>query len=242
MVVGRFKLQARKSFEFLSATLVIKQYLNNTPWGKRKLILGGHWSDQKGWLILNESHQDITKKLKLPTNSFDVIFLEHVFEHIEFDDAIFFLKEARRVLRPGGILRIVSPFLERIMKTTFNKNSKKDKSYIQNILIKLNYPELNNLVKSIGLNGIFEDPQMFFLNAIFRENDHKFIWSAKFLTLLMNKLKFNNVKIYRPGYGHKKEYCLERKQRGVYMGLDRKKDAKAKSVYDIESLAVEGTS
>lgn len=43
-------------------------------------------------------------------NSFDVIVLFHVFEHLDGNrDARVFLSEARRVLRPGGLLCILSP-------------------------------------------------------------------------------------------------------------------------------------
>ena len=55
---------------FFSAPFKIWFYLNHTPKGQRKLILGGHWSNHKGWLVLDENDQDITKKLKISNKEF----------------------------------------------------------------------------------------------------------------------------------------------------------------------------
>jgi len=48
--------------------------------------------------------------------SFDVVYHSHVLEHFAREAAPAFLKECRRVLRPGGILRIAVPDLENIVR------------------------------------------------------------------------------------------------------------------------------
>jgi predicted SAM-dependent methyltransferase len=43
--------------------------------------------------------------------SVDVVYTSHMVEHLDRDEAMQFLREARRVLRRGGILRIAVPDL-----------------------------------------------------------------------------------------------------------------------------------
>ena len=240
MIRSFIETKVKNFIEFCSAPFLIKSYLKNTSLRRRKLIVGGHWSNHPGWLILNEGHQDITKKFKLPSGSFEVIFLEHVFEHIGFVEAIFFLKEAKRILRKNGTIRVVAPFLEKIISINFKDSNKKNKIYIKNTLINLTYPEIDKHLKSIGLKGIEEDPKTFLFNGLFRENGHQFIWSVKLLKSVMKALGFKEVIIFQPGLGHNKEYSIERRQRGIYTGTDWQKDIKVKQVFDPESLVVEG--
>ncbi len=46
--------------------------------------------------------------------SVDVVYHAHMLEHLEADDARRFLAECHRILRPGGVLRVVVPDLEGI--------------------------------------------------------------------------------------------------------------------------------
>jgi SAM-dependent methyltransferase len=52
---------------------------------------------------------DITKPLPFATNSIATIYGSHVLEHLYRSDAIQLLAESKRVLKPGGILRLVVP-------------------------------------------------------------------------------------------------------------------------------------
>jgi predicted SAM-dependent methyltransferase len=49
-------------------------------------------------------------------NSFDLVYHSHVLEHFSKDDGVKFLRDCYRVLKPGGVLRVVVPDLERIVK------------------------------------------------------------------------------------------------------------------------------
>jgi len=57
---------------------------------------------------------DITKPLPWGDNIADLIFAEHVVEHINIQQALGFFSECYRVLKPGGILRVCVPQLNRI--------------------------------------------------------------------------------------------------------------------------------
>jgi SAM-dependent methyltransferase len=55
-------------------------------------------------------------RLPLPDASVDVVYHSHMLEHLEVDEARAFLAECRRVLHPGGIMRVAVPDLEGIAK------------------------------------------------------------------------------------------------------------------------------
>jgi predicted SAM-dependent methyltransferase len=56
---------------------------------------------------------DATKGLPVGEASVDVLYSSHMLEHLDRREASEFLREAYRILRPGGILRIAVPDLER---------------------------------------------------------------------------------------------------------------------------------
>lgn len=55
---------------------------------------------------------DIRQGLPYAENSVDVVYHSHVLEHVSQEQAVFLLEECYRVLKPGGILRVVVPDLE----------------------------------------------------------------------------------------------------------------------------------
>lgn len=59
---------------------------------------------------------DLSKGIPFPSASFDVVYHSHLLEHFPRRKAPAFLSECFRVLKPGGILRVVVPDLEDIAK------------------------------------------------------------------------------------------------------------------------------
>ena len=55
---------------------------------------------------------DFLGPLPFADNSVDAVYHAHVLEHLSREDGRNFLKESVRVLRPGGVLRVVIPDLE----------------------------------------------------------------------------------------------------------------------------------
>lgn len=64
---------------------------------------------------------DLRAPLPYPDSSFDAVYHSHVLEHFEKADAERFLSECLRVLKPGGIIRVVVPDLEGIARTYLEK-------------------------------------------------------------------------------------------------------------------------
>jgi predicted SAM-dependent methyltransferase len=54
---------------------------------------------------------DITEPLPFEDGSVDWVYAEHLIEHVPLLDAIGWLAEVRRILAPGGLLRITTPDL-----------------------------------------------------------------------------------------------------------------------------------
>ncbi|MCX7730764.1 MAG: glycosyltransferase, partial [Candidatus Caldatribacterium sp.] len=75
----------------------------------------------KGFINIDiEGHPDlqidVRKGLPFPDESVDRIFVEHFIERLTRDEGILFLKEAYRVLKPGGVCRIATSDLSTIVK------------------------------------------------------------------------------------------------------------------------------
>ena len=64
---------------------------------------------------------DLNKGIPYNNNEIDIIYHSHLLEHFSKPNGIEFLRECYRVLKPGGIIRVVVPDLERIA-TEYLKN------------------------------------------------------------------------------------------------------------------------
>lgn len=78
----------------------------------KKIQFGSGKNKFPGWENTNYPEHDITKRLKFQSSSVDFIFHEHVLEHIDEADGFYFLKESYRILKPGGVMRIVCPSID----------------------------------------------------------------------------------------------------------------------------------
>lgn len=59
---------------------------------------------------------DVREGLPFPDDTFDVVYHSHLLEHLAKDKGLPFCRECYRVLKKGGIIRVVVPDLERIAK------------------------------------------------------------------------------------------------------------------------------
>lgn len=59
---------------------------------------------------------DLTKRFPWPDHSAECIYTSHTLEHFSREEGLHFLSECRRVLGPGGILRIIVPDVRHIIE------------------------------------------------------------------------------------------------------------------------------
>lgn len=80
------------------------------------LIFNGQRWDKFRSLPDNIMVYNLAKGIPFPSESIDVVYHSHMLEHLDRDVAVTFLHEIKRVLKPGGICRIVVPDLEKLAK------------------------------------------------------------------------------------------------------------------------------
>lgn len=81
---------------------------------------------------------NILSGLPFNDNVFEVAYSSHFIEHIPKKQLIFFLEEVNRVLKPGGVFRIVTPdleFLNREYITQIDKGEYEKANFISSIVI-----------------------------------------------------------------------------------------------------------
>ncbi len=80
----------------------------------------------EGWLntdlIGGDVHLDLERTLPLPDASLAYVFGEHVIGALSEQAAMRLLRELHRVLRPGGVLRLTTPDLEKLIAIYRDEN------------------------------------------------------------------------------------------------------------------------
>ncbi len=98
-------------------------------------------------------------------NTFDVIFCNHVLEHV--DDDLKALSEMKRVLKPGGWAILQVPFFPPLPETTYEDSSitdprEREEVFGQDDHVRLYGEDYANRLRSSGLEVVEED----FINEI----------------------------------------------------------------------------
>ena len=125
---------------------------------------------------------DATKKFNFDNNSVDVIYTSHMLEHLSNNSANHFIKECYRVLKKGGILRIVVPDIKKIVDD-YLLNKDADAFLERSLLVA---PSLESLKSKI---------QFFFVGY----RHHQWLYDSKSLQKLLLKNGFDNPIEQSPG-------------------------------------------
>jgi len=105
-----------------------------------------------------------------------VVFAEMVLEHVTPKEAWFFMEEAHRILKPGGLIRLVIPDFLRCWKL-------RDPDWLR-----VNQGVTNN-------NGTMRDQ----MKSIIVCHGHQGLWSSELLQCALEAIGFNHVMIQEAG-------------------------------------------
>ena len=125
---------------------------------------------------------DATKKFNFDNNSVDVIYTSHMLEHLSKKSANHFIKECNRVLKKGGILRVVVPDIKKIVDD-YLLNEDADAFLERSLLVA---PSLESLKSKI---------QLFLVGY----RHHQWLYDSKSLQKLLLNNGFENPIEQSPG-------------------------------------------
>jgi predicted SAM-dependent methyltransferase len=148
---------------------------------------------------------DITRGLPFAAGSMRGIFTEHCLEHFSLSTAVDILRECRRVLRPGGLLRIVVPDGELYLRT-YNRQIDGDISAKFPFQDQESFDSIHSPILSV--NRIFYQD---------RDSDHghRFIYDFHFLAQLLHYCGFVSVTRQSFGVGREPAVVVDSESRAV---------------------------
>lgn len=176
-----------------------------------KLNIGPGPNAKSDWINLDIAKKpgidcvyDCRKKLPFEDKSVKLIFMEHVFEHIDYtEEAPYFISECHRILAPGGILRMIVPDIELYMRAYCEDN-------------------WESLKRIRPLNDQLEDPffkcqyrtKMELINVLFRQNfEHKYAYDYETLSFILKRYGFDDVSKQSYMQSHDNELLMDQEQR-----------------------------
>jgi predicted SAM-dependent methyltransferase len=102
----------------------VEKYLASTT--EPRLQFGTGNKPLPGWLnsdlVTGDIFLDLTRRFPLPSSSFAFAFGEHVIEHLYERQTVALLRELHRILRPGGVLRVTTPDLRKLIALYEDRN------------------------------------------------------------------------------------------------------------------------
>ncbi len=99
-----------KKFHLGCGTIFIKDYLNVGWWPHlEEHALFANPNGVEGTVLYNT---DLVKGIPANENTLDVVYHSHLLEHLSYKEGIAFVAACYRVLKPGGIMRVLVPDLE----------------------------------------------------------------------------------------------------------------------------------
>lgn len=128
-------------------------------------------------------YYDLTQPLPFEDNSIEVIFSSHFIEHIHLIEAQQLIKESYRVLKPGGIIRFITPDMDIWVDKLYNTDEVFFKKYQQ--IITKHFGEWHEFSK------LTTPLQM--LNCMLFAWGHKWMWDFKTLKEEFNKVGFQKI-------------------------------------------------
>ncbi len=174
----------------ISDPATIRDYFAAQP--IRKLQLGAGSNYVKGWLnsdIEPKSggiYLDASANYPFPDGSIQYIFAEHLIEHLPWEGGLKMLQECRRLLAPGGKIRIVTPNLTQFVRLVSGDLTAEDRKAAEATRRLFAWPETPVVPAYV-------------FNKTMREWGHQFIYDPATLRKTFELAGFTEVKERRIG-------------------------------------------
>jgi predicted SAM-dependent methyltransferase len=160
--------------------------------GPHRLILGASRHHLDGWLATDlipktraVVYLDATEPFPFPDASIDRILCEHMIEHVPAESGAGLLAECRRVLAPGGRLRLATPDLRNVLSLGEADLDDRRRRYV---------------AWSNAEFGQEEAGAVTVINRLFREWGHQFLYDESTLREALATAGF--VDVERGAVGH----------------------------------------
>jgi len=170
---------------------------------------GAHGQD--GWINIDAYSSknthcifDARKRLPFSDSTVKGIFCEHFFEHLDYTEEVpYFLFECHRVLRQGGVLRIIVPDAERYL-TAYVRGGWEEFTRMR---------PLDENRQDFWFRHKY-NTRMELINVIFRQGyDHKFAYDYETIAFLLGRYGFREVKKQTYGQSIMPELCIDQEER-----------------------------
>ena len=185
------------------------RYLKNHATRKVQFAPGYLPALQTGWLTADvfagDIYCDCRRPLPFPNDSIDFAFSEHFLEHLSFGEALRFLAESGRVLKPGGVLRTSLPDFEKLVRLYLDRNG----SYLAQFHAQLlGWTPERRAGWLAGRTRLLAAEAM---NVHLYGFDHKALWDFELFAGITRALGYDRCTRHAPGESKHAELCgLER--------------------------------
>jgi predicted SAM-dependent methyltransferase len=172
----------------VARSVIVRRYLRSTD--QPGLQLGGGPNLLEGWLnsdlVHGEIFLNVTRRYPVPDASLAYVFTEHMIEHVSEEHGLHVISESHRVLRPGGVLRVTTPDLRKVITIYEDDNSS----------VSLD-TYLGFLNETLPSEPHPRAAQM--LNTYMRAWGHQYVYDEEDLTAKLLEAGFSEVRRVEPG-------------------------------------------
>ena len=131
----KYRNNIRRKQRDLMQKKIIGEYFNSSEIKKLHIGCGANIYD--GWLNTDLNYNehvaflDASNTFPFDNGVFNYVYSEHLFEHLKFKQQMNMLKEAYRVLKKGGVMRIATPSIDFLVTLYKESSSEESKCYSQ---------------------------------------------------------------------------------------------------------------
>lgn len=190
----------------------LRSQLNETATTGNFMNFGCGKNYQKGWINIDgENNGDFniffTTQTILPfeSSTFDGIFSEHFIEHIDLSTGVHFMQESFRLLKPGGVLRVVCPNLDYIILGIDADKMLKLKEMFVGV------GDFNRAPSEI--------PDAEVINWMFYGHGHKFLYNFACMRNILLSIGFSSVELSKFGSSYSPQMAIERRKDESFYSL-----------------------